>query len=746
MRKYRLLILSVIVFGFLSFPVTAKPESSDQAQQEQAHKKSDDSRTVSTDPLPREYFTDMTFPERDAFSPPRADKHTLENGVSLYLLEDRELPLISLKLVLRTGSFHDPDDHVGLAEITGNVLRTGGTENRTPEEVNRFLENRAANIEVSVGDQKTTIYVSSLKKDFADVYEVFLDVLQNPAFEKEQIDVRKKKIRSRIKRRNDEPQQIGIRELNFQLFGRDSMYAREVEPWNLENINREDLVRFYENHFHAGNFLVGVLGDFDLDAMTSRLNKTLGGMETASPSELTFSEVDMEPEKRVAFGHKSDLSKSIIVMGHPVDVPRTHPDYGALAVASEILGFGAFSSRMFNRVRREEGLAYATTGGYRANYRYPGSFFVYAGTKSHTTVEAIDVSLDTVKSMRKEKVSKEELQQAKDNILNAFVFQFDEREEILSRQMRYDFFDMPVDWIETYQKQIRETTRKDVLRVSRKYIKPDHLVITVIGNEEEIEGDLSQFGPVENIDISLPEPPETGEKKTGDAKKGKEILQQWKTQLPEDMFTSMKGIRTEGEMIRQRGKRKIEGTFSSVQTMDGRIFRKMTMRGRNIVMTMGEEEAWMKGPRGNVQTLPSSAKTDMKSAKDFHYFTGLLHGIFRGTFEGTLLERKGEEGNQAVLRLTSEPGNEAEVTVNTNNWQIQEIVRSTNTGEKTIRYQQYQTREGIPFPETIIQTGPSGNRTTINMKKVEFLQSIDEKTFQRPDQKQQKKKENTGGK
>lgn len=723
MKKFTLTFTFILSLVFLiqMAPLSAEPGKDSQNPAE-----------VSKEPLPKSYFTEMSFEERSSYTPPEPEKRSLDNGVTLFLMEDHELPMVTLRVVVRTGSFYDPDDQRGLAELTGKVLRTGGTENRSPEEINRALENRAANIEASVGEQKTTLMMSCLKRNFGTVYDIFLDILRNPAFREEKISVQKRKIRSRIERRNDNPRQIASRELSFQLFGRDSIYAREVYPWNLNQIKRSDLQEFYRKYYHAGNLMAGVLGDFDLEQMRSRIGKTIGSMESGSKASVEMEDVSMKPERTVAFAQKEDLTKSIIYMGHPLDVSRTNSDYGALALASEILGHGGFSSRLFNRVRREEGLAYGTTGGYRPNYNYPGMVSLYAGTKSKSTVKTIEVILDTLKNMREEGVSAEELEQAKDSILNSFVFQFDEPGKILSRQMRYHFFDIPGDWVQTYQDQIRNATPEDVHRVTKTYFQPKNLVILVLGNSGKIEGDLSQFGPVEEVDISLPEPPNQTKVESGDREKGSELLKKWKQSIPEDLFSGVKGVKLKGSSTQSRGKRSVEGTFEAIMTLDNRMYRKLEMMGQTITIGMSSDSNWMQDPRGKVKPLPSSLQKKINEEQAFNYLTGILHGITSDEFDAALLSRNTSEDAEQVELLLTKGDRKARVTVNPSSWKIQKLVVRSASGKKIRKYKKYTEKKGIPVPVELVEENPDGTSSRTKINHIEFLQSVQDRTFQKP--------------
>jgi zinc protease len=169
--------------------------------------------------------------------------------------------------------------------------------------------------------------------------------------------------------------------------------------------------------------------------------------------------------------------------------------------------------RMFKKIRTDEGLAYAVWGSYEADYLVPGVFSSGAQTKSESTVYAIELMLKELKRITEEEVSDEELAKAKDQYLNSFVFNFDSRAKIVNRLMTYDFFGYPLNFMEQVKKGVEKTTKKDVLRVAKKYLRPDKVQILVVGKKEDFDKPLATLGEVNVIDIKIP--PLKPKKKTG---------------------------------------------------------------------------------------------------------------------------------------------------------------------------------------------------------------------------------------
>ena len=466
----------------------------------------------------------LVYPPLNQPQPPVPDRFELDNGMIVYLLEDHELPIIDISVRIRTGSIYEPADKVGLAAITGAVMRTGGTTSKTGDELDEILENLAASVETGIGDDAGSASMSVLKEDLDTGVSILADILMNPAFREDKIDLEKVQHRSGIARRNDNPGSITRREFSKLIYGADSPYARTTEYDTINSITRDDLVAFYQEFFRSNNIILGVLGDFDSEVMLTKIQDAFQGWE---PAEIDLPEKPKMPEtygKKVALVNKDDVNQTNIRMGH-IGWLRKNEDYPALVVMSQILGIG-FSSRLINSIRVEKGLAYSVGNNYGAGYDVPGLFFIACGTKSEATVTAIEAILVEVEKMRTEEVTDDELKQAIDGFMNSSVFDYDTKGEILSRALRYEYHDYPQDFVEQLMAGIREVTKADVKRVAAEYLHPDKFTLIAVGKASDFDKPLNALGDVAEVDITIPPPspesvPEAGE---AEAAKAKAIL------------------------------------------------------------------------------------------------------------------------------------------------------------------------------------------------------------------------------
>ncbi|MBN1510342.1 MAG: insulinase family protein [Sedimentisphaerales bacterium] len=449
-------------------------------------------------------YKQLKYPKLRDIQVPAVERVTLPNGMQLFLLEDHELPLIRLSATIRTGSVYEPADKTGLAGLTGTVMRTGGTAGKTGDEIDEQLERIAATVETSIGRSFGRAYMSVLKEDVDTGLSILADVLMNPAFRQEKIDLAKISAHTSIARRNDNPGSIASREYAKLIYGPDSVYARHSEYATIDNITRDDMLAFHRRFYHPNNTMLAVWGDFKTEEMVAKVKGAFKEWSKADLELPPVPQVKYTFQSTVNLATKEDTNQSIIRLGH-IGTVMTDPDYFALMVMNEILGSG-FTSRLFKNVRSRQGLAYSVFGVYSADYDHPGMFYVGSQTKLQSTIHAINAMIEEVRKMTQEEVTDEELALAKDSFLNSFVFNFESRGQIVNRLMTYVYYGYPENFLQKTKENVEKVTKADVLRVAKAHLRPDKVQILVVGKPDEFDQPLSTLGDVKTIDITIPPP------------------------------------------------------------------------------------------------------------------------------------------------------------------------------------------------------------------------------------------------
>jgi zinc protease len=452
------------------------------------------------------HYTELEFKPVGEIKLPEYERYQLDNGMIVYLMENHELPLVNGRALIHTGSRVEPASEVGLAELTGGVMRTGGTVQHPPDELNQMLEQRAASVETNIGDTSGSAAFAALSEDLDTVFGLFAEVLQQPAFVENQLELAKTQMKGSIARRNDSPDQIAQREFNKLIYGENSPYARIPEYSSLNNITREDLVKFYQQYYYPNNMILGIEGDFDSAKMKATIEQTLGKWK-ANPNfkKPQLPEVSQAKTGGVFFVNQPQLTQSNVLIGH-IGGKFANPDYPELDVMNGVMN--GFGGRLFNEVRSRQGLAYSVYGYWSPRFDYPGMFISGGQTRSDATVQFVKAIQEEIKRIQTQPVTPQELAFAKESTLNSFVFNFQDPAQTLSRLMRYEYYGYPKDFLFTYQKQVEDTTVEDVQRVAKEHLKPEKLVFLIVGNQGAINPPLTQLASqVTPIDITIPGTP-----------------------------------------------------------------------------------------------------------------------------------------------------------------------------------------------------------------------------------------------
>ncbi len=446
----------------------------------------------------------IPIPALHPFNPHQPKRIELKNGIVLFLQEDHELPFVNGSVLIPGGSRDEDAAKAGLVDLYGQAWRTSGTEKMSGDAMDDLLESKAAHIETGGDIDSTAISWDSLKGDTDQVYGLAMDLLFHPRFNAEKLDLAKQQEATGIVRRNDDEGEIASREAAKLTYGASSPYARQPELSTIGAVNLDDLKAWHDRTI-GGRLIVSVSGDFDPAAMEARLRATFEGLPTAKPLPARHDEF-AGPTPGVYFIEKQDVNQSNVqIVGLGTD--RRNPDVPALAVMNDILG-GGFGSRLFQKVRTELGLAYAVGGGYGFSYDHPGTFRVVVMTKSASTVDATKAAEAEIAGLTSRPFTGAELNRAKDDILNSFLFLYDTREKVLAESVRLEFYGYPANYLETYKAALEKVTIPDLERVAKKYIHPDKLAVLVVGNQPEITPGLDNLnlGPIHPVDITIPMP------------------------------------------------------------------------------------------------------------------------------------------------------------------------------------------------------------------------------------------------
>jgi zinc protease len=436
----------------------------------------------------------LTYPPLQ-ITRPEVVEIAFPNGLQGFLIEDHEIPVVTVTLLVKT-SFPDQAKY-GLNEMAQWVMRNGGTKAWPPDKLNDELEFRAASIWVYGGNLSTYIEFNCLKKDLDVVLGIFVDLVMNPAFPRNKITLKRKTMLEEIRRRNDYPDAVAWREF-YDLIYKDHPYGLETTQSSVKAITRKDLVEFHRQYFHPNNAIIGISGDVTKDEIVDALNSALKGWE---PAEVVIPEVPEIAEKAAQSYHYiyKDVNQAYLMIGH-LGINVNNPDRCALNIMNFILG-GDFNSWITQKVRSDEGLAYSAGSWFESDPWARGVFGTYAQTKADAYSRALKLIREQIERMRDEGPTKEELKKAVDSFLNRQAFNYESKEHVVHRLVRLRFEGRPLDSLERDMEAYARITLADIKRVAQEYLHPDRLTVLVVGDADQFDRPLSEFGQVNVIKL-----------------------------------------------------------------------------------------------------------------------------------------------------------------------------------------------------------------------------------------------------
>lgn len=436
-----------------------------------------------------------------AFTPPLAKGYrvVLKNGMLVFIAEDRTLPLASIGLTVRTGGYLDPPGKEGLAGFTGSQIRRGGTKSLSAEQLDERLAFLAAQVSAGIGDTAGSAGLNCLSDNLDEALKLFAEMLREPRFQEDRLQLAKEQTLQELKKRNDESAAIEAREWGVLMYGEKHYSNRFTTEVSVKSITRDDLVSFHKSYFHPGNMIAAVSGSFVKDAMLRKLEAAFASWPTPKPS-VPPVPGGAEPAAAGLYRIQKDVNQGRVSMGLPA-VKRDSPDIYALEVMNEILGGSGFTARIMKTVRSNEGLAYSAASGISFGVYSPGTFRAAFQSKSRSVAYAAELVLAEIKKMRETPVTVEELVTIKNSLIQTFPSQWASKAQAMSIFASDEYTHRDPSFWASYRDRIQAVTAADVQRVAGTYIVPERMAILVVGDLNEIDkGDESH--PVKLADLA----------------------------------------------------------------------------------------------------------------------------------------------------------------------------------------------------------------------------------------------------
>jgi zinc protease len=429
------------------------------------------------------------------FNLPHVERLVMENGIVVYILEDHELPLVNIDAVVRTGTMYDPADKEGVAELTAYMMKTGGTQRLSSDEIDNQFDFLAASPSITAQIDSAQINFSILNKDIDQGLDLLSQILIIPAFEQKKFDLAKGLKNEELLRLKDDPQKLAVREFNKMIYG-DNPRGRFPSLKSLKNIEREDLINFHGRFFQPQNIMFAVTGDITKDEAIKKIKQYFGNWKSNG---ISFSS-SAPPQKSQAglFYINKEIPQSTIISGQFAP-GKNSPDFYIFSVIDFIIGSGGFPSRIFSAVRNNEGLAYSAGSFYRARPDH-GVFAAYAFTKTQSTLKTLSLISSVLENIQAGTITINEITWAKKSINNGFIFSFTSPEQIAWQQMKIEYDHLPANFLAAYRDNIENVKINDLNKTAAKYLDKKNNIVLILGDVKNFGQPLAGFSQPVLID------------------------------------------------------------------------------------------------------------------------------------------------------------------------------------------------------------------------------------------------------
>ncbi len=426
------------------------------------------------------------------------EKFRLNNGIEVYFKQDSELPLLDVTISVEAGTVGVPNDKAGLAQLLAEILRTGGAGKWNADQLDQHIEDLAANVSVNASTYTTEFNLSLLSEDAQDGLQLLSTMVRQPRFDEQRFEVGRQQLLESIRRRSDSAGGLAQQLMATRLYAGHSLAAFSRQQ-SVTKLTLQDLQQEYQQYFTPQNTRIVISGALTVTQAKQWLEDTFGDWHATGQSQTVDPFTPTNPAGILVVDRP--LPQTTVLLSE-IGIEKNNPDLYAVQVMNFILGGGGFSSRLMREIRSNRGLAYSVYSYFSVGRRLTGSFIAGCETKNSSVAQVVELMQHEMHSIADQPVSDQELQQAKESLINSFVFAFSNSHGLAKRIMRQEMYGYPKDYLDKYRQRIAAVTVADVQRVASKYLHPDQQLIVLVGDKQQLQPSLRKLSvPVEYVGL-----------------------------------------------------------------------------------------------------------------------------------------------------------------------------------------------------------------------------------------------------
>jgi len=429
------------------------------------------------------------------FQLPEYEHYILENGLSLYLMEQHEVPLVYISAVFPAGAIWD-ENKSGLAAFTADALLFG-TKNYSKKQIEETFDFLGASISAQAGKETAEITISFKRSDLEKVLPIFVDVISNPTFPQDEFEKRKKRWLNELDQAKESPRRVIQSYFDKLIFG-SNVYGNPVSgsESSISELTRDDLQGFFGMHYRISKLGIAVVGDISTSEMKNKIEGMFPNNPSLEPLNLTTNvnkEIKPFEKNNVLLVDKDDSRETTFLIGG-YGVPWNNKDITQIQVINTILG-GRFTSWLNDELRVNAGLTYGARSRF-ANFKNAGTFYISSFTATETTIEAIDLALEVLDRLHTNGIDEKTLTSAKNYIKGQFPPRFETSGDLADLLTMMFFYGLDESYINDFEKNVDEMTLEKANEIIAKYFPKENLQFVLIGKADEMRDKVKKYGEV----------------------------------------------------------------------------------------------------------------------------------------------------------------------------------------------------------------------------------------------------------
>lgn len=429
-----------------------------------------------------------------AFKVPAYEKIILPNGLSIYLMEQHEVPVISLSAIIPAGAIYDGAKS-GLASLTAAGLQYG-TKSFSKSKIEEELDFIGASLNTYANKESAGISSKFAAKDADKVLPILKEVLVDPVFDQEEFEKERKRVLSSLDQAKLSPRNVINAYWDKFIFG-DHVYSNPVSgsPATVGKFSIEDLRDFYKSNYSPQGSAIAIVGDFNSQEMKTRLRTLFGSWKKSALAQKNFAAQPVKSfqSSRVLLVNKEDARETTLYIGG-LGIRRDNPDFVAIDVVNTVFG-GRFTSWLNDELRVNSGLTYGARSVF-ISLKNSGTFSISTFTATKTTQATLDKALQVLDSLHKKGIDEKTLTSAKNYVKGQFPPKYETASQLAGLLTQMFWYGFDESYINNFQKNVDELTVAKSREIINKYFPKDNLQFVLIGKSEDIKSIAAKYGPV----------------------------------------------------------------------------------------------------------------------------------------------------------------------------------------------------------------------------------------------------------